>query len=90
MAQIGDKIEIICLDSPSLQKLITTLAQEVASNQMPWISEKEAMKLLQITSKTTFQRYRDTGKMQFRRLSSKHILYKRISILDFIENSKAE
>lgn len=90
MAQIGDKIEIICLDSPALQKLITTLAQEVANNQMPWISEKEAMGLLQIASKTTFQKYRDTGRIQFRKLSSKHILYKRDSILAFIENSKAE
>jgi hypothetical protein len=90
MAQIGDKIEIICLESPALQRLITSLALEISNNQVPWINEKIAMELLQVKSKTTFARYRDTGKIKFRKLSSKHILYKRTSILEFIENSKTD
>ena len=45
------------------------------------------MLLLRISSKTTFQKYRDTGEIDFRRISKKHIVYRRQSILDFIENS---
>ncbi|NJL77033.1 MAG: hypothetical protein HC892_20490 [Saprospiraceae bacterium] len=43
--------------------------------------------MLRISSKTTFQKYRETGSIVERKLSAKHILYKRQSILDFIENS---
>ena len=46
--------------------------------------------LLRISSKTTFQKYRDTGNIDFRRVSKKHIVYRRQSILDFIEGSAIE
>ncbi len=39
-------------------------------DQDPWIDDQETMRLLRISSKTTFQKYRDTGKIDFRRLSA--------------------
>ena len=59
--------------------------KEFLGSLNPWIKEDEAMDLLNITSKTTFQKYRDEGKFKYSRVSSKLILYERQSILDFIE-----
>lgn len=86
MANLGDKINIICLKSEALKSLVKQLAFELTSESYPWIDEKEAMTMLRIASKTTFQKYRDEGSIDFRRISPKHILYKRQSILNFIEN----
>ena len=90
MANIGDNINIICLESEALKSLVKQLAAELKEEDYPWIDEKEAMLLLRISSKTTFQKYRDTGNIDFRRISKKHIVYRRQSILDFIENSEVE
>ena len=87
---LGDKINIICLESEALKSLVRQVALELKEDDYPWIDEKEAMLLLRISSKTTFQKYRDTAKIDFRRLSKKHIVYRRKSILDFIENSEIE
>ena len=81
---------IICLESEALKSLVKQLAAELKEDEYPWIDEKEAMLLLRISSKTTFQKYRDTGNIDFRRISKKHIVYRRQSILDFIENSELE
>ena len=87
MADLGDKINIICLESEALKSLVKQLAYELKEEDYPWIDEKEAMTMLRISSKTTFQKYRDTGKIDFSKLTRKHILYRRKSILDFIENN---
>lgn len=87
---MADKINIICLESEALKSLVKQLAAELKKDEYPWIDEKEAMLLLRISSKTTFQKYRDTGNIDFRRISKKHIVYRRQSILDFIENSEVE
>ncbi len=86
MPQIGDKINIICLESEALKSLVKQLAFELNNESYPWIDEKEAMTLLRINSKTTFQKYRESGNIDERKITSKHILYRRQSILDFIEN----
>lgn len=79
---------MICLESEIFKALVKELAIEIREDEIdPWIDEKEAMRLLRIASKTTFQKYRDTGKIDFRKVSTKHIMYRRQSILDFIENS---
>jgi len=88
MANLGDNINIICLESEALKSLVKQLASELISESFPWIDEKEAMQMLRITSKTTFQKYRDEGIIDSRKVTSKHILYRRRSILDFIENSE--
>ncbi len=57
MPPIGDKIDIICLESEALKSLVKQLAFGLTNESYPWIDEKEAMKMLSITSKTTFQKY---------------------------------
>lgn len=85
-------MQIICLESDAFKALLKEVTVHIKQEEMfqfdPWVDEKEAMQLLKITSKTTFQKYRDNGDIDFRRLSSKHIVYRRESILDFIENSE--
>jgi len=66
---------------------VKELAKELRDEIDPFVDEKEAMHLLRITSKTTFQKYKDSGKIDFRIVTGKKILYRRKSILDFIENS---
>lgn len=53
-----------------------------------FIGEKEAMKLLGITSKSTLQKYRDHSYITFYKLSSRKILYSKSSIESFILNNK--
>lgn len=53
-----------------------------------WIDGDEAMQLLKISSKTTFQKYRDEDRIIYSKLSEKHFLYYRPSIESYIEKSK--
>ena len=88
MSDLSTKVPIICLESETFKVLVKQLALEIRDDELdPWIDEKETMRLLRISSKTTFIKYRDEGKIDFRRITKKHIVYRRKSVLDFIENS---
>ncbi len=91
MPDLGTNLPIICLESEAFKALIREVTNQIRKEELvqldPWIDEKEAMRLLRITSKTTFQKYRESGDIDHRRISSKHIVYRRQSILDFIEQS---
>jgi len=87
MPEFSTNIPIICLESETFKSLVKELAKELRDEIDPFVDEKEAMHLLRITSKTTFQKYKDSGKIDFRIVTGKKILYRRKSILDFIENS---
>jgi len=88
MSDLLNKSQIICLESETFKTLVKELAIEIRDDDVdPWIDEKETMRLLRISSKTTFQKYRDSGKIDFRRITKKHIVYRRKSVLNFIENS---
>jgi hypothetical protein len=88
MSNLSTKVPIICLESETFKALVKELAMEIRDDELdPWMDEKEAMNMLRISSKTTFQKYRDEGKIDFRKLSGKKIIYRRRSILNFIENS---
>ncbi len=79
-------IDIICLESDALKSLVKQLAIELREDPAEdWINEKEAMAILDITSKTTFQKYRDAGDIIFSAVTSKKYLYRKSSILSFIE-----
>ena len=88
MPDFSTKVPIICLESETFKSLVKELAKEIREDELdPFIDEKEAMRLLRISSKTTFQKYRDSGKIDYRIVSGKKYLYRRKSIIDFIENS---
>lgn len=83
-------LNIICLETDAFYKLIDEVVEHVKSQHDvgandPWIDDKEAMRLLNISSKTTLQNYRDQGKIKFTQPSRKVILYYRESILDFLD-----
>ncbi|PHN04345.1 helix-turn-helix domain-containing protein [Flavilitoribacter nigricans] len=87
MADFATNIPVICLESGTFRALVKELAKELKDEVDPFIDEKEAMRLLRITSKTTFQKYRDSGDIDYRIVSGKKYLYRRRSVVDFIENS---
>ena len=86
MPDLGDQINIICLESEALKSLVKQLAVELKQDPADdWIDEKEAMSILRITSKATFQKYRDSGVIIYSVVSRKKYLYKKSTILAFIE-----
>ena len=91
MSDQGSDINIICFKSDAFKALVSEVTnqmrEELFGGLNPWIREKEALELLKV-SKNTFYNYRATGKIDYRRPeNSKVVLYRRQSILDFIENS---
>jgi len=50
-----------------------------------WIDKEEAKELLKITSNTTLQKHRDQDDFNYSKVSSKHFLYYKPSIISFIE-----
>lgn len=92
MSDFETNMKIICLESKAFKALVSEVATQLRSEFFgsidPWISEDEAMRILAINSKTTMKKYRDEGRVDYRKLeNSNKIYYKRQSINDFIENS---
>ena len=54
-----------------------------------WISEADALKLLHLRSKTSLWKLRTNGAIEYSAISSKHFLYSRSSIENFI-NAKRQ
>jgi hypothetical protein len=80
---------VICLESIAFEKLVDRLVGYIKEKHLIthdiWVTGDEAMKLLNITSKTTLQTLRDTGKIRFTHPMHKVLLYDRQSILDYLE-----
>ena len=61
MPDFDTNIKIICLESEAFKALVSEVATQIKKEFLheldPWIDEKEAMDLLRISSKTTFQKY---------------------------------
>ncbi len=80
---------VICLESDAFRKLVDTLVGYVKEKHLikedAWITGDEAMRILNVSSKTTLQALRDTGKIRFSQPMHKILLYDRQSILDYLE-----
>jgi hypothetical protein len=89
MPDFETSMNIICLESKAFKALISEVTKQIKEEQhiaeSPWINEQEAMRLLRISSKTTFKKYKDEGDIIVSTPSNKHLLYHRDSILEFIE-----
>ena len=87
-------MEVICLEDVALyalvEQVVARLKKEQGIEQDKWISDEEAMKLLNISSKTTLQKFRDEGKIRFSQPQKKIILYDRQSIDEFLEKHARE
>jgi len=82
-------MEVICLEEAAFYSLIEqVVARLKEKNNLEgdkWVSDDEAMKLLNVKSKTTMQKLRDEGKIRFSQPQKKIILYDRHSISDYLE-----
>lgn len=84
-------MEVICLQDKAfyllIEQVVARLKEKNSKGKNNWISDVEAMQLLNIKSKTTLQRLRDEGKIRFSQPQKKIILYDRISIDTYLEQN---
>lgn len=84
-------MQVICLEEAAFYALIEQVVARLQEQHGPakdrWISDLEAMTLLNIKSKTTLQKLRDQGKIRFSQPQKKIILYDRESIEEYLERN---
>ena len=68
-----------------LKSSITELISELQAKEKVWITTKATMELLSIKSHTTMQSIRNNGLIEFSQPMKKLILYKRESVLAYLE-----
>lgn len=83
-------MEVITLEDKAFFALIDRVVAEVREKltrepRSNWINSEEAMKMLNISSKTTFQKFRDEERIRYSKLEGTIILYDRNSIEEYIE-----
>lgn len=73
-----------------VKKAITeVLAEKKAADNSDWIPIEEAKKLLPYKSKTSWQKFRDTGIVKFTKArKGRNIMYSRKSIIEYLNNNK--
>lgn len=81
-------MNVICIEEAAfdrlVEKIIEVIRNECLHNRDKWISAEEAMHKLRISSKTTLQKFRDTGKIRYSQPEKKIILYDADSIDEFL------
>ncbi len=84
-------MQVICLEEAAFYALVEQVVARLQEQHGPakdkWISDVEAMALLNIKSKTTLQKLRDAGKIRFSQPQKKIILYDRDSIDEYLERN---
>ena len=87
-------MEVICLQEDAFYALVEQVVDRLKTahsvKQDKWISDDDAMQLLNIKSKTTLQKFRDQGKIRFSQPEKKIILYDRDSINAYLEKNAKE
>lgn len=86
-------MQVICLEEKAFYELVEQVVLRLKEKNNvirdKWVSNEEAMRLLNIKSKTTLQKLRDEGRIRFSQPEKKIILYDRDSIDAYLEkNSK--
>jgi hypothetical protein len=84
-------MQVICLEEAAfyalVEQVVARLGEKNNQPQDAWIDDIEAMRLLNVKSKTTLQKLRDEGKIRFTQPQKKIILYDRESIIQFLEKN---
>lgn len=87
-------MQVICLEEEAfyalVEQVVARLKEKSGAHQDRWISDEEAMRLLNIKSKTTLQKLRDEGKIRFTQPQKKIILYDGESINQYLEQHARE
>lgn len=83
-------MEVICLQDDAFYALVDEVVNRIKQDnnikEDKWINGEEAMRLLNIKSKTSLQNLRDEGKIRFSQPQKKVILYDRDSINDYLDD----
>lgn len=81
-------MQVICIEDAALYELIDQVVDRLRATQSArlekWLPEEEAMRILNVKSKTTLQKLRDEGKIRFSQPQKKVILYDRDSIEEYL------
>ena len=84
-------MQVICLEEAAfytlIEEVVQRLKEKAGEDKEKWISDEQAMKLLNVKSKTTLQKLRDEGKVRFSQPQKKIILYDRQSIAEYLEQN---
>ncbi|OQA11984.1 MAG: Helix-turn-helix domain protein [Bacteroidetes bacterium ADurb.Bin397] len=87
-------MKVICLEEAAffelIEQVVSRLKEQNSTPLDKWVSDDEAMRLLNVKSKTTLQKLRDEGKIRFMQPQKKIILYDRESIEAFLEKNAKE
>lgn len=87
-------MEVVCIEEVAFFKLfdkvIDYVNQKYAREDWKWIDGEEAMKRLNISSKTTLQKLRDQGKIAFSQPQPRTIVYDKTSIDTYLEHHKRQ
>jgi hypothetical protein len=84
-------MNVICLEELAFYSLVEEVVERLKSKHAgekdKWINSTEAMKILNIKSKTTLQNLRDEGKIRYSQPQKKIIVYDRDSIDQYLEKN---
>lgn len=84
-------MEVICLHDEAfyvlIEQVVARLKDKQGQEKDKWVSDEQAMLLLNIKSKTTLQKLRDEGRIRFSQPQKKIILYDRESINTYLEQN---
>ena len=86
-------MNIICIEEQAFYALLNKVidyTKEKVEHESKWVTQIEAMKLLNIKSNTTLQGYRNEGKIRYSQPHKRVILYDRKSIDEFLERHAKE
>ena len=84
-------MEVIIIEKEAFYKLLDEVIMKVKENlkiEKEWITEKELMSILNIKSKSTIQKLRNQGEIEYSQPVRKLILYSSKSVKKFIEKYK--
>lgn len=83
-------MKVILIEEEAFFELIDRAVQRISgkmnADKKKWLTPKEAMKELGISSPTTLQRYRDEGRIRYSQPSKKIIRYDPESIQEFLDS----
>lgn len=87
-------MQVICLEEKAFYELVEQVVERLKETRNviedKWVSNGEAMRLLNIKSKTTLQKLRDEGSIRYSQPERKIILYDRSSLMNYLEKHSKE
>ena len=87
-------MKVICLQDEAFYQLIEEVVDRIKEKQQiksdKWITPERAMEVLNVKSKTTLQKLRDTGAITFTQPQKKIILYDYDSIMDYLNKNSQQ